>query len=361
MTALEDKIIAEFKDGKASVERTLLAVSGLETEEAIYSYQRKLDFIQKDFERSCPERAGNYQTAKSLFDYLWETKPKRYNGDFLLAKVIDNQLDEDKDKTVGNCVGLTSLYSVLGRRLDLDMAVLASYEHFLTIFYDGERAIAVENVKRSGFDDVDALFKPEFRVGRLSLLVAETLNSRGYHKEDSGDLQGALADYNTAIGLEPDNAVIINNRGVIKYTSKDFNGALADYNLAIELKPDVAFAFNNRGNVKSNLGDFEGAIADYNKAIELDPDYVSPFNNRGGIKADLGDFNGAITDFNRAIELDPDDAYSFNNRATIKEELGDFEGALADYNRAIELKPDHFKAIHNKKRVLEMITSSKNI
>ena len=55
MTALEDKIIAEFKDGKASVERTLLAVSGLETEEAIYSYQRKLDFIQEDFEKSCPK------------------------------------------------------------------------------------------------------------------------------------------------------------------------------------------------------------------------------------------------------------------------------------------------------------------
>ena len=98
MTALEDKIIAEFKDGKASVERTLLAISGLETEEEIFSYQRKLDFIQEDFEKSCPKRAGDYQTAELLFDYLWRTKPNRYNGDFYSPKLSTTSLMKIKKK-----------------------------------------------------------------------------------------------------------------------------------------------------------------------------------------------------------------------------------------------------------------------
>ncbi len=323
MTTLEDITLREFKAGKTSVERALLVISGLETEEAISSYHRKLDFIQNDFERSCPERAGDYQTAKSLFDYLWETKPKRYNSDFLLAKVIDNQLDEDKDKTVGNCVGLTSLYSVLGVRLRLDLSVLANNDHILTLLSCNNQEIAVENTGRYKFDFE---LKSRYKKADLIVLLASAFNSRGVVKYDLGDLDGALRDYNRTI----------------------------------EFGPDYASAFNNRGIVKYDLSDLDGALRDYNQAIELKPDYVSAFYKRGIVKHDLSDFDGALRDYNQAIELKPDYASAFNNRGIVKEDLGNLNGALADYNRAIELKPDYFKAIHNQKRVLEMITSSKN-
>ena len=243
MTALEDKIIAEFKDGKASVERTLLAVSGLETEEAIYSYQRKLDFIQEDFEKSCPKRNSDYQNAKSLFDYFWETKPERCNDDSLLVKVIDNQLDEDRNKGVGNCLGLTSLYSILGQRLGLNLSVLVSIEHILTLLSCSNQEIVVENNNRFGFD---SKLKSEYKKEDLIQLVVSAFNNRGVTKHDLGDLTGALLNYNRAIELKPDYASAFNNRGNVKYKLGNLNGALLDYNRALELKPDDARAKQNK-------------------------------------------------------------------------------------------------------------------
>ena len=317
MTALEDKIIAEFKDGKASVERTLLAISGLETEEEIFSYQRKLDFIQEDFEKSCPKRAGDYQTAELLFDYLWRTKPNRYNGDFLLTEVIDNQFDENKKKGVGDCVGLTSLYTVLGQRLGLNLSVLLSTNHILNLLFCNQE-IVVENNNIRGFDSE---FESGYKKTDLIGLVASVINNKGHVKQRLGDLKCALRDYNRAIELEPDFASAFNNRGVVKDNSGDYEGALRDYNRAIELEPDFASAFNNRGVVKEDSGDYEGALRDYNRAIELKPDYANAFNNRGIVKDNSGDYEGALRDYNRAIELKPDFATAFNNRELLLRQM----------------------------------------
>jgi Tfp pilus assembly protein PilF len=57
--------------------------------------------------------------------------------------------------------------------------------------------------------------------------------------------------------------------GVSKYNSGDKQGALADYNQAIQLKPDYTLAYVNRGVVRSTLGDRQGAIADLDRAISF--------------------------------------------------------------------------------------------
>jgi len=49
----------------------------------------------------------------------------------------------------------------------------------------------------------------------------------------------------------------------------DKQGAVADYNQAIAINPQNADAYNNRGNSKYDLGDTQGACADYKKAIAL--------------------------------------------------------------------------------------------
>jgi tetratricopeptide (TPR) repeat protein len=126
---------------------------------------------------------------------------------------------------------------------------------------------------------------------------------RGFAKQKKGDLDGAMADYNQAVKLNPKDASAYNNRGNVKFTKGDLNGAMADYNLAIKSNPKYAAAYNNLGNVKLRKGDPNGALADLNQAIDLNPQYGLAYRNRGNAKRKKGDLDGAIADFNLAIKL----------------------------------------------------------
>jgi tetratricopeptide (TPR) repeat protein len=131
---------------------------------------------------------------------------------------------------------------------------------------------------------------------------AVTYFDLGLAKQKKGDLDGAMADYNQAIHLNPKDTSAYNNRGNVKFTKGDLNG-MADYNQAIRLNQKYAVAYNNRGNIKLRKGDRSGAMADFNHAIELNPQYGLAYRNRGNAKRKKGDLDGAIADFNRAIKL----------------------------------------------------------
>jgi tetratricopeptide (TPR) repeat protein len=67
------------------------------------------------------------------------------------------------------------------------------------------------------------------------------------------------------------------------------DGAIANFNKAIELNPSLADANQNRGIAKLNLNDNAGAITDFNKVIELNPKLAGACVNRGSAKFGLED------------------------------------------------------------------------
>ena len=84
--------------------------------------------------------------------------------------------------------------------------------------------------------------------------------------------------------------------GNTKYYLGDYKGAIADYDTAIRLNPDDTDAYNNRGIAKDNLGQHFAAIADFDTAIRLNPDYAEAYYNRGNAKGKLGQHLAAIAD-----------------------------------------------------------------
>jgi len=109
----------------------------------------------------------------------------------------------------------------------------------------------------------------------------------------------------------PDDAYVFYIAGLAKDNLGDFEGAIADYDEAIRLDPEYAGAYNNRGLAKYDLGDLEGALADYDEAIRLDPEYALAYYNRGLAKFNLSDFEGALADYDEAIRLDPEYALAY--------------------------------------------------
>jgi len=158
---------------------------------------------------------------------------------------------------------------------------------------------------------------------------------RAYAKSDLGNKQGAVADYNQAIAINPQYAGSYYNRGLAKYALGDKQGAVIDYTQAIAVNPQHFKAYSNRSGVRREIGDNPGAIADANQAIAINPQYAYAYMNRGNAKSALGDKQGAITDYNQAIAINPKDHIVYYNRGLVKSDLGDNQGAIADYNQAI--------------------------
>jgi tetratricopeptide (TPR) repeat protein len=160
----------------------------------------------------------------------------------------------------------------------------------------------------------------------------------GKRKYKNGDSQGALADFNKAISINPKLAEAYRQRGRVKHYD-DPQGAMAEYNKAISLDPKLAKSYYNRANLKrEKLNDPQGALFDYNKAISLSPRGANFYNNRGLLKREkLDDLEGAARDFNKAISIDSKYAHAYYNRGLVKWDRNDRAGAERDLQVAVRL------------------------
>ena len=188
----------------------------------------------------------------------------------------------------------------------------------------------------------------ESLVGSVKPLLVEDKESQsavsyyndGEDKRKLGDYVGAIADYDAAIRLNPNEADFYWSRGKANNGLKDYFAAIRDFDTAIRLNPDDFYAYSSRGGAKSSLGQYDAAIADFDTAIRLNPNYDFAYSHRGCAKADLEQYFAAIRDFDTAIRLNPNDDFAYGSRGYAKGKLGHYSEAIADYDVAIRLKPD---------------------
>ncbi|MCZ8224313.1 MAG: tetratricopeptide repeat protein [Microcystis sp. LE19-84.1B] len=174
-------------------------------------------------------------------------------------------------------------------------------------------------------------------VTQANQKLADLYLNQGNERLDKEDFQGAIADYNKAIELDPNFALAYNNRGVVYYNLKQWQKALADYNQAIELDPNYALAYSSRGVVYSNLKQWQKALADYNQAIKLDPNLADAYIKRGWAYVNLNHWQKGIADLNKAIELDHDNALAYVIRGGIRAMQGDRREGRTDLRKAAQL------------------------
>jgi tetratricopeptide (TPR) repeat protein len=120
----------------------------------------------------------------------------------------------------------------------------------------------------------------------------------------------------------------------------DYRRAIADYDSAIVLAPDDAVLHLNRGVAKIHDGRPADAIADYDVAIRLRPDWHLPYFDRAVALGDLGQRAAALKDYERAIQRKPDDAWIYVGQGDALAASGDPVRALAAYDQALTLRPD---------------------
>jgi tetratricopeptide (TPR) repeat protein len=126
---------------------------------------------------------------------------------------------------------------------------------------------------------------------------------RGNAQRILGEMDAALADYQTATELNPTLAAPHNGIAMIYIERNDLRHALERLDKAISLEPSVE-AYYERAQILDNQGDHQKAISDYDKAIAERPDAPYMYLARARAKASLGDGEGAHADRMTADQIE---------------------------------------------------------
>ena len=114
-----------------------------------------------------------------------------------------------------------------------------------------------------------------------------------------GDYQGALADMDRVIAINPGNVLAYFNRAGFFIEMQRWDDALADYNKAIELYPDFAKAYMNRAYVELQMGMNRASKEDYRIARAKVAEYEKA--TAGG-----ADFSDTTRKYSSLLALDAD-------------------------------------------------------
>jgi tetratricopeptide (TPR) repeat protein len=172
---------------------------------------------------------------------------------------------------------------------------------------------------------------------------AASYTNRGLAKRFSGDETGAIADYNSALQLEPHKALILSNLAAALAATGDYDAALADIDQAIATEP-TGRHYASRGLRHQEKGQYDMALADYAQAMKLDPSPANaPFYLRGRSQVYLyqKDFDRALADMDAALVPAPHNSFLLASRCEARGLANrDLDAAMTDCQAALAADPD---------------------
>lgn len=128
----------------------------------------------------------------------------------------------------------------------------------------------------------------------------------------SGKTEEALAEFNHAIELDPNNAQALYGRGLLYQGEKQHELAIADFTAANGLKPQQAEPLLGRAVSYLALDKSREAAADLDEAVQADAQNAQIWRTRGEAYERLGDKTRAAESYGRAIHLSPRDEAARN-------------------------------------------------
>jgi tetratricopeptide (TPR) repeat protein len=118
----------------------------------------------------------------------------------------------------------------------------------------------------------------EYTPGRDKYLDALVLLQSAMKCFDTGEYESAIEQYTIVMQLTEKHADVLRSLRADAYKEKgDYDRALADYDQAIELNPENVRAYTGRGDLFERIGDRTRAIADFTKALALNPDMLPQY------------------------------------------------------------------------------------
>jgi tetratricopeptide (TPR) repeat protein len=138
--------------------------------------------------------------------------------------------------------------------------------------------------------------------------------------------------------IEDIRAEALLNRGLAFSALGEDGRAIADYTSAIGLNPQYTSLYQSRGEAYFRSGDAPKAIADFDVVLKIDAQNTLALHSRAAVRLHVGDDDAALADFAQLLALDATDADAFAGRGLVFERKGKLAQAEAEYRKALEIE-----------------------
>jgi tetratricopeptide (TPR) repeat protein len=163
----------------------------------------------------------------------------------------------------------------------------------------------------------------------------------------------ALADYESALKLQPSAPNVLANRAYIYLTRNRNDEAMADLNKAIELFPpkQAGYARYLRGFEYLRQKKYDLAMEDLNEAIKHTPNNPDSYLARGQVEEAQEKWDAAIRDFDEFTRRVPRNVRGLMGKAAVLEAAGKIPEALSASEAAIAIEPANQAALSARDRL----------
>lgn len=186
-----------------------------------------------------------------------------------------------------------------------------------------------------------AFFGPNSAV----VFDAVSLNISGDQLYQSGDLAGAMAEFEAALALDPENVNVHNSMGVCLGQTGDLERALSHFDTARSLDPEDPMVWYNAGLVHKLKKEDDTALEFFLKAGEIDGELFEAAFQAGKIYFEKGLTEMGEKYYRKAVSLKPENGQNYRFLGECYAALGRADDAVAAYKKAVIEHPNDAAAL----------------
>jgi len=155
-----------------------------------------------------------------------------------------------------------------------------------------------------------------------------------------GRTSEAIAEYEEALGIDPQNAMVRSNLGAALAKQERIDEAIEQCQKALVVQPGYAEAHNNLGIALAKRGRIGEAIEHFELAIRIQPDNVGARCNLGKALEMRGRIDEALDRYGEALKINPHDAEVHERVTNVLRTRERVLAALAERRALASSRPD---------------------